>query len=561
MISWIRRLATLQFNYPDPAEQRQAQRLLVVNLTWIALILVTLPIMIWWVVDNANIDLVTMFVPFTLAISLLNHQLLQRGQVRWARSLFILNVLVFSLLGVFPDYRIDTPFILALTLPLTAAGMLLGRSGLLSVAGIIILSVLVGGIVQAGTGMEATPMGLTAEEAIRGTIIIAVGITILNTVFLRTFGSSIEDSLRQQHILARLTSVTAQTSRLLASLTGSQEDLNQAVEQIRDAFGLYHVQVYIADPASGMTVLQASTGFVGRRLLEEESLLTPDERSPINDALRQTDPIMIPENASEDRRTGFLPATRSELLIPLRVGNLMPIGVLDLHSTSPNAFSARVLEVLMTVGNHLAVTLYSAQQARDLRTSYQERDRLSEQLETGQRELARLNRQLIGTTWGAYLGERRDTVPGFDWHNGDIVPAAEDSGSDMLIQTLQDGQPHLEQRDGEYVLCVPIRLRGQILGAVEFRRASAAGWSSYALELAHAVAERLALSLENARLFEQAQTTAQREQLVSEVTSQLQTARDLQTLLNMAAVQFQDALGATHTRVRLGNLPTDPAAK
>ncbi|RPI97988.1 MAG: GAF domain-containing protein [Chloroflexi bacterium] len=126
-----------------------------------------------------------------------------------------------------------------------------------------------------------------------------------------------------------------------------------------------------------------------------------------------------------------------------------------------------------------------------------------------------------------------------------------------MIETMEDGQSRLEQHGETSVLCVPIQLRGQTLGAVEFRRPGATGWSSAALELAQVVAERLALSLENARLFEQAQTTAQREQLVSQITSQLQTATDLQSLLTLAAARFQDALGATQTNVRLGGPPAD----
>ena len=126
------------------------------------------------------------------------------------------------------------------------------------------------------------------------------------------------------------------------------------------------------------------------------------------------------------------------------------------------------------------------------------------------------------------------------------------SESEALALTVDDGQPRLEQRDDASILCVPIRLRNQTLGAVEFRRSGSTGWTSAALELAQVVAERLALSLENARLFEQAQTTAQREQLVGQITSQLQTTTDLQSLLTLAAARFQDALGASHTRVRLG---------
>jgi GAF domain-containing protein len=123
--------------------------------------------------------------------------------------------------------------------------------------------------------------------------------------------------------------------------------------------------------------------------------------------------------------------------------------------------------------------------------------------------------------------------------------------SSLLSMTLEDGQPRLEQRDGQDILCVPIRLRGQLLGAVEFQRPSEVGWSPSALELAQAVSERLALSLENARLFEQAQMTAHREQLVSQITAQMQTATDLQSLLTVAAAQFQNALGATVASIRL----------
>jgi GAF domain-containing protein len=229
---------------------------------------------------------------------------------------------------------------------------------------------------------------------------------------------------------------------------------------------------------------------------------------------------------------------------------------LDLHSTTTGAFSKDMLDTLRTISNQMAIALYTVQQNKELRASYQERDTLIEQIGAAQRELARINRQLIGATWGTYLEEHRATVPALEWRQGAVEPSSADS--QVMARTLHAGQPYLEQRDGQDVLCVPIRLRGQTLGAVEFRRSGEKGWSPAALELAQAVAERLALSLENARLFEQAQTTARREQLVSQITAQLQVSNDLQTLLTLAASQFQDALGATFTRVRLGLPTSDP---
>ena len=547
----LTRLIRLRAYYQDPAERQQTQRLLIINLGWIAVATLLSPALLSWAIGSHYIDTSTIYFPFSLLLAFLVHYLIQRGQARPARFLFVVNMLAITLLTVFPDYRVDTPFVVVLTVPLTAAGVLLRRPNLFLLALLIMTTMAVGGFLQHRTDMAPNPQA-DAWDSIRGTIVVVLGAVILNTLMLTIFAGSLEDTLTQQQQLRHIVKSTAGISQSLSALSGPGEELTQLVEQLRDMLGLYHVQVFMADPISGLPGLQASTGFIGRRLLEEDSLLIPDESSPVHDALRRKDPIVILDTAPESKRVGFLPATRSELLLPLRVGNLLPIGVLDLHSTQPNTFSQQMLDALITISNQMAATLYGLQQSKDLRASYQERDLLIDRLETSQREVSRMNRQLVSATWGTYLDERPEAIPGFDW-SGQAVRSSE-AMSDSLQRTLELGQAYLEKQETEHVLCVPIKLRGQTLGAVEYRRSSDIGWSPAALELAQAVADRLALSLENARLFEQAQMTARREQLVSQVTSQLQTASDLETLLTLAANQFQDALNATRTRVRLGLL-------
>jgi GAF domain-containing protein len=315
---------------------------------------------------------------------------------------------------------------------------------------------------------------------------------------------------------------------------------------------LYHVQVFLADPDSGLPVLHASTGFFGRRLLEEGGLVSPDEGSPVNAALRQKDSILIRDTESEELRGSFLPATQSELLLPLYVGNLVPLGVLDVHSTRSDAFSPEERDILVMISRHIAAALHNLRQADMLRTSVEECDRLNHQIEVASRDLSRLDRQLVGSTWGAYLKERQHTMPSLSWRAGSLSPAGAEE-SDLLAQTTRDGEARLEQREDGSVLCVPIRLRGQTLGAVEFRRASSSStpWTAAALDLAQVVAERLALSLENARLFEQAQTTAQREQLVSQISGKLTGTTDIDQILQTAIRELGLALHASQTMIRL----------
>jgi GAF domain-containing protein len=535
--------------YTDPSEQQQAQRLLLINLAWIAASILAAPLMLWWLSGASNVNIGMWFVPLTIPVALSIHGLIQRGQLRQARRLFVVNLLLTALLLVFPEYRLDSPFIVTFTLPLTAAGVLLRRPRLLGIALFLLGVIGVGGLAQISTDMQPTMLGNTIESV--GTSIVLVLVMIsLNTVMLWTFISGAEEILERQRSLTHLIASASQISYTLAELLAPGEELNHVVEQLRDALGLYHVQIFLIDPARGLPVLQAGTGFIGRHLPEESSFRALEEHSPIHEILRQKKPILIQDTDPEPKRSGFLPATQSELLLPLCVGDQILLGVLDLHSTTRNAFLPEERNILVAISNHLAVALHSIRQTDTLRTSLEQRDQFSERIEAAQREMARLNRQLVGIAWGAYLKERQDTMAGLGWRKGEIVPL--ETETEVLSQTLAAGQPFLEQRDEASILSVPIRLRGQTLGAVEFRRSGSTRWTPAALELAQAVAERLALSLENTRLFEQAQTTAQREQLVSQITSELQTTTDLQSLLTLAATRFQDALGATHTQVRLG---------
>ncbi len=546
------RLTTIHFEYARPAEKEQAQRLLRVNLGWMLLLLVGLPFMVYWTLDRRGLDAGTIFFPCTLILAVVVHDLLQRGQLSPARLLFVLNILTAALLGIFPEYRIDTPFVLMLMLPLTAAGVLLPRSILFWTSLLLIVVFSVGGIIQLGSQKGPTSLGDPSASIIT-TILVVVSIVILNTLMQWTFLSGIEDTQRQQRRTASLITTAAQIGETLSTLAANSEALNRAVEHLRDAFGLYHVQVFLIDPDSGMALLQASTGYLGRRMMEESRARTPDENHPVNLVLRRKDPLLVLETAPTAERGNFLPATRSELLVPLRVGNLLPLGVLDLHGSDRNTFSEYLIDAVTILASQMAALLYSEQQSKELRASYEEHDRLVQQIDAGQRELARLNRQLVSTTWDTYLEERQDTITGFDWKKGNLTRA--EAESEILRQALDTGQPRFEHAKDHEMLSIPIRLRGQTLGALEFQRSGAHRWSPAAIELVQAVAERLALSLENARLFEQAQTTAQREQVVNRITSQLQATSDLQSLLTLAAEQFQEALGATQTRVRLG-VPT-----
>jgi GAF domain-containing protein len=68
-------------------------------------------------------------------------------------------------------------------------------------------------------------------------------------------------------------------------------------------------------------------------------------------------------------------------------------------------------------------------------------------------------------------------------------------------------------------------------------------------DLIRAVAERLGLAVENARLFDETSTRASRERLVSDITTKIRSTNDPQEMINTAMKELQQALGATKVEI------------
>jgi GAF domain-containing protein len=65
------------------------------------------------------------------------------------------------------------------------------------------------------------------------------------------------------------------------------------------------------------------------------------------------------------------------------------------------------------------------------------------------------------------------------------------------------------------------------------------------------MADQIANALENARLFEESQRHAAREQLIGEVTTQIRSTLDLETVIEMALNEIHRAMGLDQVSIHL----------
>jgi GAF domain-containing protein len=120
---------------------------------------------------------------------------------------------------------------------------------------------------------------------------------------------------------------------------------------------------------------------------------------------------------------------------------------------------------------------------------------------------------------------------------------------------MHSGDLQLIFEEDVQIVSVPIMLNNEVFGAMSFRVPQERALTERQLDTVRAIARRLALALENRRLYEQSQAQVLRERRANEVANALLSATEVQTVLRLAVENFNEALGAINTEVAVQAAP------
>ncbi|MBI5667322.1 MAG: GAF domain-containing protein [Chloroflexi bacterium] len=354
----------------------------------------------------------------------------------------------------------------------------------------------------------------------------------------------------------RLAELTSQIAQRISRRMPLPEVLNNAVEQIRTEFPqIYHAQIFLIDDSKQNARLVASTGEVGRLLIERQHSLPVGSLSVIGQVTANRRSIVARAGSSDGvhRRNEFLPETAVEAAFPLRIGAAI-IGALDLQSKQPDTFHDEDIPVFQSLADHIAIAIDNARLFDETERRLEENRQLAEQTQKAAREVERLNQQLTRRLWDDFLaqtgGVKAVTVD-FDTRS----TSRENEWTLALVEAVEANQPVQHQQDNVRIIAVPLRVRGQVVGAMEFELDASGHLSPEDLSLIQQVGERLGVAAETTRLFEASTSAAQREALVNEIAARLQASNTVETTLTAAARSLKDSIKASRVAIRLGTPP------
>ncbi|MEP7288908.1 MAG: GAF domain-containing protein [Chloroflexota bacterium] len=392
--------------------------------------------------------------------------------------------------------------------------------------------------------------------------------TLLDLVFIVAIGimsgASSEELRRALRYTTRLVAqlrATSEVAQRTSSLIKLNELLQQTVNYILDRFGFYHVQIFLIDAEQRFATLEASTSETGKMLSQRGYRLAVGSQGVIGQVTLLGEPMTLDTEYDETvmtRRDELLPETRSELALPLIARDRI-IGVLDIQSTRPNAFHQEDVESLGIMASLISIAISNAKLFQEQQTALNENRRLFLDAETNLREIQLLNQRLTGEAWEDYLRSRSTEVIGYTLNNNQL--RHDETWTPALSEATQKRQPVITTDGDRQIIAVPVELRGRAIGAIEVETDSAVRQSD-TLEMLQSVAQRLALSIDNARLFEQAQELAQQELEVNAISAKLQGITSMSELIKTAMSELSRALGAEQAAIRLGlalrNAPNTP---
>ena len=340
---------------------------------------------------------------------------------------------------------------------------------------------------------------------------------------------------------ARLQAIT-QLSEAIAQLQELNELFPSTTQLISENFGFYHVGIFLIDSGREHAILQAANSEGGQKMLARSHRLKLGV-GVVGYAAQSGEPRIALDVGADAVffDNPDLPTTRSEVALPLKSQG-ETIGVLDVQSTVPGAFSNDDLQVLTTLANQVSIAIDNARLLTETRASLT-------QVQEVYNEFTRAEWSRVSS-----LSEQ----PGFRYHAGRIEMLEKELRTPEVVSAVENALVATNQanksKEKRGAVAVPVILRGEVIGILHVESNDASkDWQDDEITLVQAVAERAAFAMENARLFQDARRRAAKEQLISEASAKIGSAFNLENILQTTAEELERVLGGSEVLIQFQN--------
>jgi GAF domain-containing protein len=281
--------------------------------------------------------------------------------------------------------------------------------------------------------------------------------------------------------------------------------------------------------------------------------------------------------------------------LPLRVSN-ETIGTLGIENNdTPNAFTEHDLQLMETIAGTLGIAIENQrlleQTQQALIVQSQQRLQLQAASEISSTASSNLDPEdLIASAVsliqerfalyyvGLFLIDPKTNIAWLRAGTGNAGQTQLDNehrlavgGQSLIGGATGDGRPRIVQDvtkneewrpnpilpDTRSELALPMRVRGQIIGALTVQSTEPNEFIPELVNVLQSMADQLAIAIENTRLLTEAEARANRQHLLNEVSTQLHRSGDMDTIIGIGLQALSDHLNGAKVKLRLGQSQTE----
>jgi len=135
-------------------------------------------------------------------------------------------------------------------------------------------------------------------------------------------------------------------------------------------------------------------------------------------------------------------------------------------------------------------------------------------------------------------------------------PLMEEAEARAATEVIRSGDIYQKKADGDdksTQMTIPMKLRGEIVGMLNIKTDDERTWSTDEMDIITAIIERAALSIENARLLNESQKRAIREQTISQISAKIGSGIEIETILKTAVRELGTQIGGARVTVEIGS--------
>lgn len=326
----------------------------------------------------------------------------------------------------------------------------------------------------------------------------------------------------------------AEISPTFSALENLGELLPKITQRISEALDVYHAAIFLVDENDEYAVLRATNSEGGKRMLERGHRLRVGQTGVVGyvSAFGKARIALDVGNDAVFFNNPDLPETHSELALPLKLRE-KTIGVLDVQSVEPIAFTYEDVDTLSLLAGQIAVTIQNS--------------RLFEETQRALLEAQTIYGESARSSWREFAGKG---ILGFSYAKGIVKEVQQLKESVPSGKTSKKAELSKNSNEAE-LLTIPIKVRGEELGLLNIRQPGRSSWSEAEIQLYQAIVERLSFALENARLIEETTKSAERDRTITEIADKLGSSPLVEEILRTAAEELSRALKGSEVLVQL----------